>query len=210
MPSPASKPHSVVSIIAIVVILLLALVTAEYLFPTRTPTTMDMKVQKLDGTMIDTTSFQGKTLIMEFMASWCDLCLETAQNFAKVISTKQYPNVVFLSISVDPSHDTSSVIQSFITKYNFASYVNGSQWLFLRDVNKEYTHYMDGTIPHSFFVNNNSRILANQIGILSYQTIISWLAGNFTASTSSETPTVTSTTSAIASINAFPIATKIA
>lgn len=210
MSSSSSQPHTIFTIIAIVIILLVALVSVNYLFPdTGRPNEMDLKVQKLDGTTLDTTSLQGKTLIMEFMATWCDFCLETSQNFAKVLATQHYPNVVFLSISVDPSHDTSTVIKDFIWKYNFTDYVfNGSQWLFLRDVNKEYTHYMDGTIPHTFLVNNNSRILADQIGILSYQTIISWLSGNFTSSASSDTTFVTNSSSAIASTNVFIIVTK--
>lgn len=191
-PSTTFSPRILI-ILAIPVILLIALVSALYFIPQPIPNQMDIKVQKSDGSYIETTSLKGKTLVIEFGATWCDFCVATFANINKVLQTNNYPNVVFLSVSIDPTHDTPTVLTNFIKANNYTQYaINSSQWIFSRDLSEQYTNYNVAAIPHSFLVNTQSKIVADHLGELTYNDIVSWLSGNYSIGNS---PTMSSTNS---------------
>lgn len=198
MPSSTTFSPRILIILAIPVILLIALVSALYFIPQPIPNQMDIKVQTSKGNYIESTSFKGKTLVVEFGATWCDFCQLTFSNINKVLMTNNYPNVVFLSVSIDPTHDTPTVLTNFIKANNYTQYaINSSQWIFSRDMSEQYTNYNVATIPHSFLVNTKSQIIANHLGELTYNNIVSWLSGNYAISNSPtmSTTNMTSTTS---------------
>ena len=118
----------IIGILVIPVILLIALVSALYFIQTPIPGTMDITVQKLDGKNLQTTSLKGHVLVIEFMATWCQYCQEISSNINQVVSSKQFPDVIFLSVSIDPTHDTPAVLTDFINNNKFTqNALNGSQ-----------------------------------------------------------------------------------
>ncbi len=208
MASSSTISPKIIVVLVIPVILLVALVAALYFIPTPIPGTMDIKVQKLDNSTLETTSLKGRVLVVEFMATWCDFCVETSQNFAKILTTNNFPNVVFLSVSIDPTHDTPSVLTNFINSNNFTDYaINGSQWFFTRDTSEQYTNYGVGTIPHSFLINTDSKIVAQHLGLLTTNMISDWLT-NKTPSAMNSINTNSVATNLIRHNQSFSIVTK--
>lgn len=174
MPSSSTLSPKIIGILLIPIILLVSLVAASYIFQQPTPNHLDMNLQNIGGTSIDTTSFRGKVLVVEFFATWCDFCQETAGNIASFIQNYKPNNVVFLSVSIDPVHDIDKVLNNFISTNNLTSYV-GTNWFFTRDMTEQYTDYGVSTIPNTFLVSNSSLILERHVGLLTTENLISWL-----------------------------------
>ena len=126
--------------------------------------------------MVLLSSYVGKDLVVVFMATWADNCLEISQNIARILENNSFPNVVFLSVSIDPTHDTSAVLTKFITDNNLQSFaLNSTHWIFARDMRQQYTNYGVSAVPNSFLVNQSSRIVNQKLGLLSYDIIYQWL-----------------------------------
>lgn len=184
MPSSSTLSPKIIAILLIPVILLVALISAVYLFPTPIPNQMDLKVTKLDGSTLQTTSLKGKILVVEFMATWCVNCLEISQNIANILKNNSFSNVVFLSVSIDPTHDTSTVLTNFIENNGFAKYaLNSTQWYFTRDTLNQYSDFGVSVVPHTFLVNNGSIIIDQHLGYLSYDQILSWITNETNVTT---------------------------
>ena len=137
---------------------------------------MDLTLEKMNGTSFQTTSLKGHVLVVEFMATYCTYCQEISSNIKQVLASNQFPNVIFLSVSIDPTHDTPTVLTNFITLYNFTQYaLNGTQWFFTRDMSEQYINYGVTNIPTTFLVNTTSLILDHHLGLLTYDQISTWL-----------------------------------
>ena len=208
MASSNTISPKIIVILAIPVILLIALVTALYFIPQPIPGVMDLKVQKLDGSTLETTSLKGNILVVEFMATWCTNCEEISANIANVLTNNSLSNVIFLSVSIDPTHDTNTTIVNWIYENNFQKYaLNNSQWFFTRDMSEQYTYYGVSTVPHSFLVNKDSKIVDQHLGYLSYDKIFSWVT-NTTLQSSSQTSATSSTGLIIQTISMGMMVTK--
>lgn len=176
MASSPTFSRKIIAIIILPIILLLALIGALYFIQTPIPGTMDLTLQKINGSSFQTTSLKGHTLVIEFMATYCTYCQQISSNIAQVVASNQYPNVIFLSVSIDPTHDTPTVLTNFINENNFTQYaLNGNQWFFTRDMSEQYVNYGVTNIPTTFLVNNNSIIVDHHLGLLEYNQIVSWL-----------------------------------
>ena len=174
MPSSSTLSPKIIGILLIPVILLVGLIAASYIYQPPTPDLLDMNLQKIGGTNVETTSFKGKVLVVEFFATWCDFCQETAQNIASVNQNYKLNNVQFLSVSIDPVHDNDKILNNFIVDNNLTTYV-GTNWFFTRDMTEQYTDYGVTNIPTTFLVSSNSIILERHLGLLNYNDIVSWL-----------------------------------
>jgi len=65
----------------------------------------------LDGNPVNITSFRGKVVLLDAMASWCVPCFEEVRHLREV--TQLYPkDVVVISMTVDP-HDTLSNLKLY-------------------------------------------------------------------------------------------------
>ena len=175
---PINSPISpkILVILIIPVILLLALVSALYFIQPPIPNQMNLSLQTIDGNTIHTTDFKGKILVVEFMATWCDYCSEIAGNIANILANKTVPNVMFLSVTIDPTHDTGPVLTTFINDNHLENYaLNGTQWMFTRDLTQQYSFYGVSNVPTTFLVGNNSVIIDHHLGYITSDFIMSWL-----------------------------------
>ncbi|MCL4435856.1 MAG: TlpA family protein disulfide reductase [Thaumarchaeota archaeon] len=80
--------------------------------------------------------YQGKVVVLEFMASWCLTCAQQEQVFKNDFypKYKDNKNVVLLSVTVDPTYDTPDVLKNHIEK-------KGIPWTMLRDTTLALTDY---------------------------------------------------------------------
>lgn len=177
MAESSSLSPKIIGIILIPVILLLSLIAASYLFQTPIPNQMDITVQKIGGQNIDTLSFKGKVLVIEFFATYCDYCVETAQNFVSIMQNSSVSNVLFLSVSIDPVHDSDKRLNEFIANNNFTDYV-GTNWLLTRDMTEQYVDYGVSATPHTFLINTNSQIVDQHVGLMTFTNLYEWLTNS--------------------------------
>ncbi|WP_405205706.1 TlpA family protein disulfide reductase [Aquimarina sp. LLG6339-5] len=59
------------------------------------------KIANIDSLLIDTKSFRGKLLVIDFWATWCSPCIKEAPLFKKLAKKYKNKNVEFISISID-------------------------------------------------------------------------------------------------------------
>ena len=75
-------------------------------------------------------NLMGKITVMDFIFTRCiGVCPIMADRMGKLYETfKSYPDVQFVSVSVDPDYDSLSVLQRYATDHG----VTDNRWLFLR------------------------------------------------------------------------------
>jgi len=135
----------------------------------------EFKLTDQDGKQLTLKELRGKVLVVTFIYASCtDTCpLLTAKmaGLQSRLGPAFGPQVFFISISVDPEHDTSRVLRAYAS----AHHVNTTGWAFLtgttaeiRETAKRYGIYYKknphGDIDHTFLTS-----LIDQKGMLRVQ-----------------------------------------
>jgi len=140
------------------------------------PDNMDLVVKGLDDTDISSTNYKGKIQIVEFMATWCTVCEQITNNVGRLFESNKIPSdVVFWSVSIDPTHDTPDVLNDYISSHNITQPVSDGNWIFGRDVDKYSAYYQATTVPHSFLVDRNLKIVDDHLGLMTQDDIMNWI-----------------------------------
>jgi thiol-disulfide isomerase/thioredoxin len=75
----------------------------------------DVQLMDLTGEVVDITQFKGKTILINFWATWCKPCLQEMPSLANVQTQLQNEPIVFLFAS----NETLQRIIQFKNKQNF-------------------------------------------------------------------------------------------
>ncbi len=70
-----------------------------------------------DGTMVDFRSFQGKVVVIDFFASWCEPCREVAPQVERIYRQYGQKGVVVVGVSLDVPGNHEAV-RRFVQKHN--------------------------------------------------------------------------------------------
>lgn len=154
-------------------ILLVSLIALSAIYDK--PTDMNIKVYGLDEKPIYVNSYKGNILIVEFMATWCTVCKQITKNIASLLTTTSLPGVVFLSITIDPVHDTPEVLNNYILENELSTFIENGQWVFSRDLDSVNEIYKVTGVPETYLVDKNLNIANFQIGALSKTEITGWI-----------------------------------
>ena len=96
------------------------------------PTVPAFRLHDQDGQVVTNQSLAHKVYITDFFFATCPgICPKMQSELLKVY--KQYgqnPNVVFLSHTIDPEHDSAAVLRDYARRLGVAS--PGSNWRFVR------------------------------------------------------------------------------
>ncbi len=88
----------------------------------------------IDGNNIYVKDYEGKVVVLEFMATWCLVCAQQEPILKELQSKYQSENVVLLAVSIDPVYDTPDVLRNHIAK-------KGLTWMITRDTTLMMTNY---------------------------------------------------------------------
>ena len=119
----------------------------------------NLSLVRLDDKLIDLHDFKGKTIFLNFWASWCPPCraeMPTIQNLYEILKNKN--DVVFVLVSLD---DDVSKAKSFIKNEGFTFPV-----YFLNSSLPQI--YNTGTIPSTFVISKEGRIAVKHTGMADY------------------------------------------
>jgi protein SCO1/2 len=83
-----------------------------------------------DGTVFDSKSLKGKVWLASFMFTSCgDVCPKLNSQLSALFGEfKDYPNINFVSITVDPDNDTQEVLKKYAERYG----AKPTKWAFVR------------------------------------------------------------------------------
>ena len=175
---PTEKKNSIfkarILILILPLVLIIALVAVNSVYST--PKSMEAKFYDLNNNEVYMTDFKGKTLIVEFMATWCTVCKQVTHEISRVLSENELPDVVFFSVTIDPVHDSPEVINNYISQNKLNKFVDEGKWVFLRDLDEEHKLYGVTGVPEIFLLNKNLDIVDKQVGLIRGAEILEWIS----------------------------------
>ncbi|MCM2280909.1 MAG: TlpA family protein disulfide reductase [Bdellovibrionaceae bacterium] len=116
------------------------------------------QLPRLNGSQFDFKSVQGKVVIVNFWASWCNPCVQEFPSLIKLIDHFK-GDVILLAISTD---ENKSDIESFLKAFGLPKPNIEILW---DPERKVATTYGVGKIPESFLVGKNQKLIRKIIGI---------------------------------------------
>jgi len=87
----------------------------------------DLALLDVRGKPIDLTSIKGKTLVLNFWASWCTPCVEYMPDYQNLINESSGTDIEYVAISID---DEMSYWKDFIEERDWTDH---SYWLGMKE-----------------------------------------------------------------------------
>ncbi|MBN2336572.1 TlpA family protein disulfide reductase [Candidatus Bathyarchaeota archaeon] len=106
----------------------------------------DMEIPLIDGGALRFSDYEGKTLIIDFMAPWCSPCIEQIKILGELSDD---PDVEIVSVNIDPNYN-SSYLQRFAEE-------EGITWSFGSSTDAAVT-YQTNAIPTILLVDKKGVI----------------------------------------------------
>lgn len=125
----------------------------------------DFTVVDMDGNSVKLSDFKGKTVVVNFWASWCGPCKMEMPDFNEIYH-KYGDDIVFMMVNMtDGGQETVETAKAFISSqpYDFPVYF---------DVNMEAAiAYGVTAIPATYFIDAEGNVGAYAVSMLDYETI---------------------------------------
>lgn len=131
------------------------LLTSRLTAQEKTSDIPSVNLKTLEGKAFNTSGIKnnGKPIIIDFWATWCQPCVAELNSIAEVYNDwKEETGVKVIAISIDDARSSSLV----------APFVNGKGWEYevYLDVNGDFKRAMNvNNVPHTFILNGNGKII---------------------------------------------------
>ena len=110
-----------------------------------------IKLTELDGTPIDLHQYQGKTLFINFWATWCGPCIQEMPSIQKAKSSLKDEDIVFLFAS----NEEVEAIEAFKKKQSY-------DFHYVRVENLEQLNIM--ALPTTYIFNPDKKLVFSEMG----------------------------------------------
>lgn len=123
------------------------------------PASYQIPLSDLAGNPVDMAQFKGKTVFVNFWATWCPPCIAEMPEIAALYEeVSSNDDIVFLMISVDEEHEK---LEKFVEKKQYDFSVMKLQGRLPQP-------YQEASIPRTYLISPSGQIVLEKIGMGSY------------------------------------------
>jgi cytochrome c-type biogenesis protein len=125
----------------------------------------DFTLTDIDGNTFSLSDYEGKVVVLDFMATWCIPCQEGMDDLKKVFNNYDDSKVVIITIDAD-EEENDTQLRNFKDTY-------GDEWIYAVDYNNDADAKYNVTgYPTLFIINKKSEIAyMNDKGSADYSTL---------------------------------------
>lgn len=124
------------------------------------PAGYNLSLRTFDGQYFSLKEYQGKTIFLNFWASWCPPCVAEMPSIQSLYDKVTSKDIRFVMVSVDQEKKAA---EEFIKKHNFTFPV-------YQIVGRLPEVYASNTIPTTFVISAEGKIVAKRKGMARYDT----------------------------------------
>jgi len=132
------------------------------------PTADDFRsipLKDVEGNDIYIRDYEGKVLLLEYMATWCLTCAQMEPILKDFWSKYESQNVEMLAVSVDPTFDTPDVIKNHIIKKDIP-------WVITRDTTLMLMNYFKVTdLSTVMIISPEGEVVETYKGLVNLETL---------------------------------------
>lgn len=118
----------------------------------------DFTLTDIDGNEFSLSDYEGKVVILDFMATWCDPCKNAMDDLKDIYANYDSSEVVIMSIDIDED-ENDTMLRDFKDTY-------GDDWIYAvdyqNDVDAKYD--INDNIPVTVIVNKQGKIAFRKLG----------------------------------------------
>ena len=113
----------------------------------------------VNGTMVDLSALRGKTVVVNFWATWCPPCIEEMPMFDDVYNEWKNKNVIFVGIATDQADKVRQFLKTSPVDYMIV--VGGQPGFELsRDLGNRH-----GGVPYTVILDAQGQVMARHVGL---------------------------------------------
>jgi len=119
----------------------------------------------LDGTPRSISEWDGKMLVINFWASWCEPCLREMPAFTRLQQHYRDQGVQFIGVALDDVRDVNTFLDGLEPRINYPILLgNGDTFETPMAYGNQY-----GILPHTVIVDKFGKIAYSHFGSLTYE-----------------------------------------
>lgn len=125
----------------------------------------DFSLPDIEGKLRSAAEWDGKLLVINFWASWCEPCLREMPAFTRLQQHYDDQGVQFIGIAVDDSAAVGAFLEAFETKMNYPMLLGDDDaYAVALAYGNQY-----GILPHTVIVDKTGRVAYTHFGSLTYE-----------------------------------------